>query len=334
MAKRVILQGWFGMQNFGDDLLLEVTLRHLRASLNYIRIDVIGEGAKRPDFLPKDVKYIPRASRKWGWLRRRWLRSGADWVLCGGSVLQEDVLQRFIEPATQVKKAGGRVFLHAIGLREKMLLTPQLQALMDNVDAVSVRERAGWEILSQFGDVTLVADPVFAMQIAPQQVKPDNLLIALRGSVETESNLDYICHWIRDISGDFSAIEVMVCFPAQDLSISQGVVEKLADLNVKLLPQISAFEMAKLVAQAGQLITMRLHPAIVSLAAGNVPWVLHPEHKQQALMIDVGHEDHLLSWDNVRQKIKLSRHADTHMEKFIAQGQQSLDLLSSWINQS
>lgn len=331
MAKRVILQGWFGMQNFGDDLLLEVTLNHLRASLKNVRIDVIGEGAKRPDFLPEDVKYIPRESRKWGWLRKRWLRSGADWVLCGGSVLKEEVLQRFIEPAVEVKKAGGRVFLHAIGLREEMLPTPQLQTLMNTVNAVSVREKAGWEVLSKFGDVRLVADPVFAMPVTSGQTRRDNLLIALRGGMDTESNLDNLCNWIRAFGSQFSSIEVMVCFPVQDLGVSQRLVQGLTGLNVTLLQHTSALDMAMKVAQAGQVITMRLHPAIVALAAGHVPWVLNPEHKQKALMMDVGHENHLLNWNQVNQTEVKPVHEETHMKQFITQGQKSLSLLSSWI---
>jgi len=332
MARRVILQGWFGMNNFGDDLLLEITLKHLLKHVENVRIDVIGEGRDRPAFLPADVKYLPRASRIWAWLRRRWLRSGADWVLCGGSVLQESILQRFIEPASEVKRAGGRVFLHAIGLRDMMMLTPQVKSLMAHVDGCSLRERYAWELLSDSWPVELVADPVFSINLPATTETNGTLLVALRGGEELESHMENFVCWLTSVANAYTSIDLMVCFPAQDGLVSRRIAHLLVGFNVNILEDSSAHKLATRVAAADQVVTMRLHPAIVALAAGKVPWVLAPEHKQRALMSDIGREDHLLSWDQLDQMLGGLPDSGVDMDAFKIEGHRSLELLTDWIS--
>ncbi|MES0371593.1 MAG: polysaccharide pyruvyl transferase family protein [Mariprofundaceae bacterium] len=330
-ARRVVLQGWFGMNNFGDDLLLEITLSHLLKTVDHIHIDVIGEGKTRPPFLPASVGYLPRASRKWSWFRKRWLRSGCDWVLCGGSILKADVLQRFIEPACQVKKAGGRVFLHAIGLREHLDVTPELRRFMNLVDGSSVREQEGWNLLSQLGSVELVADPVFAMEMHSGDGHSGRVLIALRGTEEAESYIDDFAKQIVSMKGEITSIDVLVCFPQQDIQISKRLVKALDGMNVRLIDGISAVEKANMVAAADRVITMRLHPAIVALTAGVIPWVLAPEHKHRALMEDIGKQEYLLDWNQTEQALTELTDDSVDMEASRLQGSRSLDLLTGWI---
>ena len=332
MAERVVLQGWFGMDNFGDDLLLEVTLAHLREAVPGIRIDVIGEGRRRPAFLPADVGYLPRASRVWRWRRNRWLRAGCDWVLCGGSVLDIDVLPRFIEPAEMVKSSGGRVFLHAVGLKADMEPTPELQTLMKLVDGCSVREQFGWQLLSRIAPAELVADPVFAMSLPSKAERSGRLLVALRGTEQAETELDGFAEKLMAVaSREFTHIDILVCFPLQDAGVSRHLARRLSGLNVRLIDHLPAGEQAGIVAAADRVITMRLHPAIVSLAAGKVPWMLAPEHKHEALMRDVGKPGYLFGWREIAAGLEKVSDDTIKAAPLRAQGRRALELLSGWI---
>ncbi|MBN4058298.1 polysaccharide pyruvyl transferase family protein [Mariprofundus ferrooxydans] len=328
MVKHVVLQGWFGMNNLGDDLLLHVTLSYLLQTNLDIRVSVIGEGAYRPSFLRQDIRYIPRESRKWGWLRKRWLKSGCDWVLCGGSVLADEVLDRFIEPAQLVRKHGGSVFFHALGLRHDLTHGKPLQTLMGLVNRCSMREAHGHQILSRYMTVDLVGDPVFAIQHKPP-VCENRLLIALRGEDVSLENTKQLVAWLRDTEQPLQGVDILVCFADQDLEASIVLQKALQGMDVRLLDNIDLDAKVMAILQAKRVLTMRLHPAIIALSEGVVPWVLAGEHKQQMLMKDMDKEAFLCDWDTLPQWQEEAQNIDAALVK--AQGQKGLILLEKWV---
>ncbi len=327
MAKHVILQGWFGMNNLGDDLLLHVTLSYLLEMNPDIRVFVIGEGTRRPECLQKDISYIPRASRKWGWLRKRWLKSGCDWVLCGGSVLADEVLERFIEPAQLVRKHGGRVFFHALGLRSELTHGTTLQNLMSLVNRCSMRETYGQQVLSRYMEVDLVGDPVFAMQ-HKSFIRQDRLLIALRGIDVSDENIAHLVAWLGDTPRQ-QGVDILVSFDAQDLDASVQLAQALQGTDVRLLSAMNLDDKVMAVLQAKWVLTMRLHPAIIALSAGVIPWVLAAEHKQQVLMEDVGCAAYVCQWDTLPQLLNNDMAVDVVQVR--EQGRKALSLLGQWV---
>jgi polysaccharide pyruvyl transferase WcaK-like protein len=333
MAKRIVLQGWFGMDNFGDDLLLHVTVSHLLATHRSGNMAVIGEGASRPSFLPDGINYIPRASRRWAWRRLLWIRQGCDWVLCGGGVLADHVMERFIHTAERVKRHGGRVFLFALGMREAFTETARLQRLLRSADGCSMRERCGFDLVSRFMPAQRVADPVFALAL-PSGSENRRLLVALRGALEPdgaqlEALVALLLRWC-EAGGE---VEFLVCFPREDALLTGRVARALPASSVRVAPQAPPLETAARIAQSKAVLTMRLHPAVVAMAAGRAPWVLAPEHKHLMLLQDTGIPDRLLDWTQLSRltadDLPVARFDPEECRGDAIRG---LNLLSEWLS--
>jgi len=330
-TRPVVLQGWFGVDNFGDELLLELSLECLRRFAPGQKLMVIGEGSSRPELLAKHVAYYPRESRKWAWFRNRWLCSGCDWVLCGGSFFTEAVMDRFIMPAQRVKAGGGRVFVHAAGLRDSFRTgTEKLQQFLALVDGCSVREQFAQDLFSKFCSVSLVGDPVFSMPLIRCDVDPRLLVIAPRGEPPLEDEYvqklrGLIKSWVQK-SG---RVEVLVCYPQQDYELAMQLGS--GSDAVKIITA-SPKQLSERIAIAGAVLTMRLHPAIVSLVHDRIPWVLDAGHKHQMLMCEAGLERHLLSWNDINPFLASSLiAAPVNASVLRAMGGDSLDLLKKWI---
>lgn len=54
--QRILLWGWFGLKNMGDDLLLETTLKHLHGEITV--------AMKKPYKLKENANQIPRSYKQ------------------------------------------------------------------------------------------------------------------------------------------------------------------------------------------------------------------------------------------------------------------------------
>jgi len=332
-TRSVVLQGWFGVDNFGDDLLLELTLEKLKESVPDKNIVVIGEGSPRPKLLSKQITYYPRESRKWAYFRNRQLRSGCNWILCGGSFFTEAAMDRFIVPARRVKAGGGRVLVHAAGLRDDFEAgSEKLQQFLTLVDGCSVREKFAQKLFSKFCPVSLVGDPVFAMPLIRAMADPGLLVIAPRGEPSLEiQQLRKLRSFIKAWIQNFGRVELLVCYPRQDHALATELAKDLEVGAVKIIAS-STKHLSERIAVAGTILTMRLHPAIVSLAHGRIPWVLDAEHKHQMLMRESGFGKNLLTWSNIQPSLISSlTMKTTDSTPFRSAGNTSLDLVKKWI---
>jgi len=176
-----------------------------------------------------------------------------------------------------------------------------------------------------------VADPVFALggDAAPTQQR---LLIALRGTDASAAHVQALAEHVLQAGSSYEGVDILVSFARQDLQASESLMQVLQTIPVRLLHQQSLQTKINAIRQAKQVMSMRLHPAIVALAAGNVPWVLSPEHKQRALMQDLDLQDYLCDWQDVDKAFMSQQPRHVDAQALQAQGMKALTLLTHWIS--
>ena len=167
IAKRVLLCGYYGEHNLGDDALLQVALAQLPAGV-IPTVTAYDERQVRERF---GVSTVPRRSL------RRVLAAlkGVDALMLGGGSLLQDAtsfrsLLYYGALITAAKLQGKQVLLWGQGLgplrrRRSRLL---VRALLPFATAISWRDQASASLAAEWGVAGLVApDPVWAL--APQQ---------------------------------------------------------------------------------------------------------------------------------------------------------------------
>ncbi|PKM82227.1 MAG: polysaccharide pyruvyl transferase CsaB [Firmicutes bacterium HGW-Firmicutes-14] len=170
--KTIVISGYYGYENIGDEALLASIISALKAELPDAHIIVLS--AKPEETGARyGVEAVNRVSlfSVFSALRR------ADLLISGGGSLLQDVtgpltIPYYLSIAVMARMLGKPVMFYAQGIgpvnREfgKMLI----RLVADRVDMITLRDSASGELLKQIGvhgpPVEITADPVFGMDIS------------------------------------------------------------------------------------------------------------------------------------------------------------------------
>lgn len=168
---KIVVSGYYGFGNAGDEAILEVMLRDLRALRPNVQAVVLS-GDPEATMARFGVEAVPRLD-----LRAivRALR-GADLFISGGGSLLQDAtgwgsVPYYAGLMWLAARLGVPVFVYAQGIGP--LRRPVLQALAGRAvrlaAAVTVRDRLSYELLQQLGvdpgRMSVTADPVFGLAV-------------------------------------------------------------------------------------------------------------------------------------------------------------------------
>ncbi|MCI8331266.1 MAG: polysaccharide pyruvyl transferase CsaB [Clostridiales bacterium] len=281
----VLLNGYYGFGNKGDDALLQVILERIHGEYPDARLTVLSRRPKQT----RRMFGVHSINRFHPVMMAHVLRRGKVLIYGGGSLLQSVTSSRSLLYYTWVlrlaKCAGIRTMLFANGIgpfaseRDKQRAAKALAQVNDIV----VRDRASLQMLEELGvrtdGVLVTADPVFCMKgadegwcrhwlagagLAPGQAY---FAISLRAwkwlDREVQDKLVRFCLYVKKTYG-----LVPLFLPMQkekDLSICRAVCEKCGGLCIE---QLSSSEMYTTLAKAAFVCGMRLHILICAAAAG------------------------------------------------------------------
>lgn len=175
MKYRVAISGSYGGMNLGDEAILEVILRELRANLD-VDVVVFSYNAKDTEQRHK-VRAVPiremHKDQVLGELRKLDL-----FILGGGGILYDESLERYLRDVNWAKDLNIPVMVYAISVgpfknpESKQLVTE----VLNKVDKITVREGEAKRILNDLGvnqEVEITADP--ALLLKPQTFTKDML---------------------------------------------------------------------------------------------------------------------------------------------------------------
>lgn len=312
MAKyRLVISGSYGGMNLGDEAILEVMLRELRASLD-VEVLVFSRNPQDTQERHK-VSAVPiKEMHREAVLEE--LKKVDVFVLGGGGILFDGLVDSFLRDVNWAKELGIPVLVYAVSAGP--LKTPESKQLvveiLNKVDRITVREGEAKKILHDLGvsqEIEVTGDPGLLLDPQPfteemlkkEGITPGTPLVGFSvrepGPAAPDLNVDHY-HTILANAADFMAerFDAQILFipmergEHKDLQHSHAVVSKMANAKRAgvLKGEYTSGQILGLVRHMSFAVGMRLH-FLIFAATQKVPFVPLPyASKVTGFLADLG----------------------------------------------
>jgi polysaccharide pyruvyl transferase CsaB len=299
-APRVLISGYYGFGNLGDEALLDVIVTRLRAAYPGGAIDVLSADPAATT-ARLHVESTPRADL--GAVRRAIER--ADVVLSGGGGLLQNVTSLrslvyyagIVRSATRAQKRT-MIFAQSIGPLD-FWGRAVVRAFCGGVAAATVRDEHSRRLLAALLPkvrVERTADPVFLMEPGgePLDLAAEGLggpgplvVVSVRRWQNNEATLSRVAAVVDRLADEHGAqVAFLPLGGAPDADVSTSIIRRAKSAPL-LLPEMTLGHAAQIIGSASLVIGMRLHALIIAARLG-VPFLAIPyDPKVTALLEDL-----------------------------------------------
>ncbi len=299
----VMISGYYGFRNSGDDSILAAIISDLREKSPNISISVLSKS-------PEETKKIYNVDsfNRFNFIKIfRKLRKTKLLISGGGSLIQDVTssksLYYYLAVIRIAELCGAKVMLYANGIgpisKEKNI--KKVKKTLEKVKAATLREESSLCELQRLGieiDAEVTADPVFTMKSENNECIDEVLaeagieknkkffIIAIRNFKTNDKDIESKCaKFIEHVYKTHGYLPVIL--PMQmsfDLEISERVSEMLSVPHVVLIRNYSSGEMLGIVGRAEFILGMRLHTLIYALKMAVPVMALDYDPKVTAFM--------------------------------------------------
>lgn len=336
-VKKILICGFYGAGNLGDELILYAVIKNIREKIPDTSINVMS-------FDPEQTKNIHgidaveaigdyrfgiaplRSKKNWEELRK------ADLILMGGGGLFQDVkywptISRYLRVALMAKILGKPVLLFAVGAGPiDNAFNKRLMSLVCNeVDFITVRDKESKDLLEKLNvkrpKIVVTADPVFSLReegygFSRDKIKdrPNIGFFIRRWPGLSKEDIAGLADWLieeRNAKVTFIPMEWTKDIDS-DLEVEKEIINLMhhkdkAELrNKELMPG----ELIENIRGFDVVVSVRLHPLIISAIYGIPAIALSYNYKVESLFRDLDMTDLLLqlqqsNFSALRQKIDI-----------------------------
>jgi polysaccharide pyruvyl transferase CsaB len=301
VSARVLVSGYYGFGNLGDEALLEVIVEGVRRTLPSAPIEVLSATPQRTE-----SSLQVEATARWEWRAVRAAVRRADVVLSGGGGLLQNQtsLRSLLYYASILREAArtGRksmIFAQSIGPLDfwgRLLV----QRFCRGVNRATVRDERSLRLLRELlpkAPIERTADPVFlyetpeaGVDLAAEGLGSESgpyAVISVRRSAGSRDAPQIVARAVDRLAERHGIRSAFLPLGgAADAAISTDVIRACASAPV-LLPECSLAKAAAVLKEARVVIGMRLH-ALVLAARYGVPFLAIPyDPKVSALCEDL-----------------------------------------------
>ncbi len=310
----IIISGYYGFNNIGDDSLLVSIISGIRERLPEAKITVL---SKRPRHVSKmtGVRTVNRFNIP-GVIcemrRAKLLISG------GGSLLQDGTSRKslyyYVYIMRLAKKMGLKLMIYANGLGPLGSPSSRRSAadIMSEADYISFREGDSLSLAREIGvsgEMKVTADPAFLLDSAPdlwvdhiigrEKIDRKYFLVSIKdgntfdGADTDKNTLSVFAGDIRKISEKYSLMPLFLpMFPDRDTAITEQLAYEVG--FGKVLKGLTAAELCGLLKRAEFVVGTRLHTLIFAASVG-VPMIgISYDPKIDAFLEYIGEREHML----------------------------------------
>lgn len=272
MSKKVVLSGYYGFDNFGDDAILSVLCEKLK-TLN-AEITVF---SANPD--KTGSEYNVNAVKNFDILNVLKTVSKTDILVSGGGSLLQDVTSlksllyySFIIFFALIFKKDVIIFAQGIGPLNRKISKFIVKNLLKKAKYVSVRDEKSYKLMKKWGiNAEHVIDPVFSVTI---KEVPKNFAVGIQlRDFATVSN-EFLNSLADNVLKNYPdrKIELFVFQKSLDKEVCENFVSilksKKSNVDTKILYYKNRNETFKRIAQLDYMIAMRFHAVIAAVKAG------------------------------------------------------------------
>ena len=299
----VLISGYYGFSNAGDDALLASITQGLRAR-GIRRIAALSRVGVHP---AAGVRGVNRFDL---FAVRRELRRAKLLISGGGSLLQDATSSRSLLYYTAVIRMAHRagvpvmIFANGIGPLTKEANRRRARQVVELADYVSVREDASALELVRMGipreKICVTADPVYRTGVTGERKPGEYIVLSLRETADktdTRRTEDAAVGALREICRTWGLDAVLLPMqPMYDHDICTRVAARLAESGVEasVAPSADQASVRHLIGGARLVVGMRLHALIFATAAAVPSLALSYDPKIDALMEYLGMDGYVL----------------------------------------
>lgn len=298
----VILSGYYGFGNMGDDSLLQAIVASLRRRNPDIKITVL---SKKPKETAK--RYSVKSIQRFDILKIiKHMKHAKLLVNGGGSLLQNSTSTRsllyYIYIMKTAKRHGLKIMLYASGIGplfgEKN--KERVRKILNDVDIITLREKESYDSVLALGvkpkrmEVTL--DPAFTIEASDESwveyicekngtdIKSKGFAVSMRTWSGADADYeDKILEAVLKIKKEFGLMPIFVSMQKEkDMAICQRLAEKA---DGKVLAARSASELCTVLSKMQFVIAMRLHMLVYAASVGTPIIGLSYDPKIEAMML-------------------------------------------------
>ena len=289
--KKVLISGYYGFGNFGDEMILKLLLEKLKdcdvtVLTNDPRktFDTYGVHSVYTFSLEHVLKEI----------------AYCDVLISGGGSLLQNVTSikslwfyGSIIKFAQIMRKEVVIFAQGIGPITGWFSTGMTKKLLKKSQYVSVRDEKSLELLKKWGikNANLVCDPLYSLEVS-QPERTQKIWIQLRKfETLTDELFDNIVQQVKSRYYD-REIEVLSLQDEMDVGISKIFINKLKhvdpNINVTLVKELSNEEIINRISQYDCMIGMRFHACLVAVKYGVKTLAIAYDPKVEMLAKDNG----------------------------------------------
>lgn len=292
LADKLLISGYYGFDNSGDDAILKAIVKDIREYNNKINITVLSNNpSKTEEMYP--VKAINRF--KLGEILRA-MNNTNLFISGGGSLLQDVTSTRsllyYLAIMKLAKLCGKPVMVYAngIGPIDKRLNRFLTRKILNKLDLITLRDKASKEYIYDLGvrnsNIHVTADPVFTLLPSPEEdiskiFESENIPrgkeligISIRQWRRADNLVEVISNTIKYILKryDVNVVLIPMHYP-EDLEISLEI-ENIVNQNgcYVMRERYSVEEIMGVIKELEIIIAMRLH-SLIYAATQEVPIV-------------------------------------------------------------
>jgi polysaccharide pyruvyl transferase CsaB len=287
-CKKVVLSGYYGFENVGDEAVLASIIQDLKKEMPDIQITVLSHSPQKTE-ITHGVKAINR------WKPREIIAAlkKSDLLISGGGSLLQDTTSNktipyylgIIQLAIWLKKPVV-CYSQGVGPIQHNFNRRLTRYVLNQVNHIFVREVGSLKTLQDMGvqvPITVAIDPVLGIRLKPKVVQtlpilPSNAIgIYIRPWVDSEKVLDVLQEVGTRLIAEGYPLYAISMHGEEDRKISQKLSERLDNKLTVLMGSgdggnLTIDEVVAYTAQFKWIIGMRLHSLIMA-AALKVPMI-------------------------------------------------------------
>lgn len=281
--KKILISGYYGFDNFGDDAILHVLVSELKKHLNVPRITVISNNPAKTSRI-YDVNSVHRFNLK-EIIKR--IKTCNVFISGGGSLLQDTTsfqsLLYYLILIFLAKYFGKKTIIFAQGIGPISTIFGRFltRTVLAKVDLISVRDKESQLFLKRLGvNSVLATDPAWCLEISTEEllvkVEKINIGVQLRGWKSlTNKNVNIIADIISEkFNDEKNCINLISLQDTHDLEIMQRLknilLKKHLKSEVKIFSSLTMNQSINLLGTLDYLLGMRFHACLIA-AIFNVP---------------------------------------------------------------
>jgi polysaccharide pyruvyl transferase CsaB len=285
----VVISGYYGFGNTGDDSLLAVIVEGLRQQRPNIKITVLSKSPKKTEHI-----YGIRAVNRFNFFAVIRALKHAKLLINGSGNLIQNVtstrsLMYYIAIMKLAKKYRLRIMMYASGIGPLKGEKNKRAAcdILNNTDIITLRENESARELSSIGvtnkNITVTADPAFCIKTAAAE-----WIDFLMNREDIRKNGYYFAVALRRWSNTSDSFETKLTEAIIKIRLTEGGIPLFIPMQIstdmpicariaaatggKVVSGLSASELVGLFYHMRFVIAMRLHAAIYAASAG-VPFI-------------------------------------------------------------